>query len=43
MKRRRIDWVVTALIVGLVLSILYAPEVAPFFAVAWVMAAVVRR
>jgi hypothetical protein len=40
---RRVDWVITALIVGLVLALLYAPEVAPFFVVAWVTAAVVRR
>jgi Na+-transporting NADH:ubiquinone oxidoreductase subunit NqrB len=40
---RRIDWTITALIAGLILALLYAPEVAPYFAVAWVTAAVVRR
>jgi len=40
---RRTDPVITALIIGLLWSILYAPELALFFAVAWVTAAVVRR
>jgi hypothetical protein len=40
---RRIDPVITALIAGLILALLYAPEVAPYIAVAWVTAAVVRR
>ena len=40
---RRTDPVVTALIIGLILAILYAPELAPLFVAAWVIAAVTKR
>ena len=40
---RRTDPVISAVIIGLLVSILYAPELVGVFAVAWVTAAVVRR
>jgi hypothetical protein len=42
MKRRRVDWLITAIMAGLLWAIFYAPHLAPYFVVAWLVAAIRR-
>jgi hypothetical protein len=41
-KRRRVDWLITLIIAGLLWAVFYAPHLAPYFLVAWLVAAVRR-
>jgi hypothetical protein len=42
MKRRRVDWLITLIIVGLLWAVFYAPHLAAYFVVAWLVAAIRR-